>query len=190
MSSNIRITKVCQFCNNEFTAKTIKTKFCSLACGSKSYKKRSGENKKEAARLQRESINNAEMLRLGKLEYLSIDEASIFIGISRRTLYRAISRKELTVRKLGSRTFIGREFIDQFVEDLHNGHKPNNSEAGKFPGIENCYSISDAQLKFNVSPSALYGILKRQEIVKYNAGKFVYVAKSDLDSLFNTDCHE
>jgi len=189
MSSNIRITKVCQFCNNEFTAKTIKTRFCSLACGSKSYKKRSADNKKEAARLQREAVNNAEIQRLGELDFLSIDEASIFIGISRRTLYRAISRKELKAGKFGSRTFIERSDIAQFKENLHQSCT-DKEEARKFPGIENCYTMSEAQIKFKVSPSALYGILKRKGILKYNYGKFVYTAKRDLDELFNVESHE
>lgn len=189
MSSNIRITKVCQFCNNEFTAKTIKTRFCSLACGSKSYKKRSGDNKKEAARLRREAVNNAEIQRLGELDFLSIDEASIFIGISRRTLYRAISRKELKAGKFGSRTFITQSDISQFKENLHQSCTDKEA-ARKFPGIENCYTMSEAQIKFKVSPSALYGILKRKGILKYNYGKFVYTAKRDLDELFNVENHE
>ncbi|MFB9075819.1 helix-turn-helix domain-containing protein [Flavobacterium procerum] len=189
MSSNIRITKVCQFCNNEFMAKTIKTRFCSLACESRDYKKRSRENKKEAERLQRELINNADIQRLGELDFLSIDEASIFIGISRRTLYRAISRKELKAGKFGSRTFIERSDIAQFVENMHQSCTDEGAER-IFPGIENCYTMSEAQIKFKVSPSALCGILKRKGILKYNVGKFVYAAKRDLDELFNIERHE
>lgn len=40
MSSNIRINKICEFCGNDFIAQTIKTRFCSQKCGSKSYKAR------------------------------------------------------------------------------------------------------------------------------------------------------
>ena len=40
MSSNIQITRVCQFCNSEFTAKTTVTKYCSHRCASSSYKAR------------------------------------------------------------------------------------------------------------------------------------------------------
>jgi hypothetical protein len=35
MSSNIRITKVCEYCKNEFEAKTIATKYCSYTCNKK-----------------------------------------------------------------------------------------------------------------------------------------------------------
>ena len=189
MSSNIRITKICQFCNIEFTAKTIKTKFCSLACGSKNYKKISREKKKVLNSEKAESSNSAEMEKLKKLEFLSIDEASVLMGISSRTLYRVISRNELTMCKIGSRNFIGRSNIDQFIEGLHK-IKKDDEAVQAFPGIENCYTISQAQQKFNVSPSALYGMLLRQEILKYNVGKFVYVSKGDLDLLFNIQSHE
>lgn len=189
MSSNMRITKVCQFCNNEFTAKTIKTRFCSIDCGSRNYKKRSRENRKETERLQREAINNVDIKRLGQLEFLSIDEASVFIGISRRTLYRAIARKEIKTGKFGSRTFIERSDIAQFIENLHRCCT-DQEDARKFPGIENCYTMTQAQIKFKVSPSALYSIVKRKGILKYKDGKFVYVAKRDLDELFNIKSHE
>ncbi|WP_431521837.1 helix-turn-helix domain-containing protein [Flavobacterium anhuiense] len=139
--------------------------------------------------MRREAVNNAEIQRLGELDFLSIDEASIFIGISRRTLYRAISRKELKAGKFGSRTFITQSDISQFKENLHQSCTDKEA-ARKFPGIENCYTMSEAQIKFKVSPSALYGILKRKGILKYNYGKFVYTAKRDLDELFNVANHE
>ncbi|WET02388.1 helix-turn-helix domain-containing protein [Flavobacterium sp. YJ01] len=188
MSSNIRITKICRFCNNEFTAKTIKTKFCSLTCASKNYKKCSREKKKVLDSQKAESANSAEMEKLKKLAVLSIDESSMLMGFSRRTIYRLISRSELTISKVGSRNFIKRSDIDQFIEGLHK-IKKDDETVKEFPGIENCYTISEAQQKFNVSPSALYGILKRQGIRGYSAGKFVYVSKMELDLLFNSKSH-
>lgn len=188
MSSNIRITKICQFCNNEFTAKTIKTKFCSLSCNSKNYKKCSREKKKVSSQLT-ECADSAEMERLKKLEFLSIDQASTVMGISQRTLYRVLSSNELRTSKIGTKTFIGRSDIDKFIEGL-NISKKTEEVVQNFPGIENCYTISEAHKKFKVSPSALYNMLRRKEIVKFNIGKFVYVSKSDLDVLFNIQSHE
>jgi hypothetical protein len=40
MSSNLRIPKVCQYCNNEFIAMKLTTKFCSLKCGQRNYKEK------------------------------------------------------------------------------------------------------------------------------------------------------
>lgn len=40
MSSNISITRICQHCGNEFTAKTTVTKFCGDQCAKRDYKLR------------------------------------------------------------------------------------------------------------------------------------------------------
>ena len=40
MSSNIRINRICQFCNEEFVAKTTVTKYCGDNCAKKAYKQR------------------------------------------------------------------------------------------------------------------------------------------------------
>ena len=45
MSSNIRISKICQHCGQEFVAKTTVTKFCSDNCAKRNYKKRKREEK-------------------------------------------------------------------------------------------------------------------------------------------------
>jgi excisionase family DNA binding protein len=188
MGSNIRITKICQFCNSEFTAKTVKTKFCSLACGSKNYKKRSRENKKEAKQQKLKSMHKAGIEQLEKLEIFTIDEASLFMGISRRTLYRVISKSEIAISKIGAKTFIKRPDIDKFFERLYESGK-NKEAVQKFPGIERCYTISEIQKKLHISPAALYGILLRARIEKYNVGRFVYVSKRDIDLLFNIQSH-
>ena len=38
MSSNIQIQRVCEFCGNEFTARTTVTKLCSAKCRKANYK--------------------------------------------------------------------------------------------------------------------------------------------------------
>ncbi|WDF66196.1 helix-turn-helix domain-containing protein [Flavobacterium sp. KACC 22763] len=189
MGSNIRIAKICQFCNSEFTAKTIKTKFCSLACGSKNYKKRNSEKRKEARGQKMESMRNGGIEKLEKLEIFTIDQASLLMGISRRTLYRVISRNEIAIRKVGAKTFINRPEIDKFFERLYESRK-NEETVQRFPGIEHCYTISEIQKKLNISPAALYGILLRAKIEKYNVGRFVYVSKRDIELLFNIQSHE
>jgi hypothetical protein len=40
MSSNILIKRVCQYCGNEFSAKTTVTRYCSHVCNNKAYKLR------------------------------------------------------------------------------------------------------------------------------------------------------
>jgi excisionase family DNA binding protein len=46
-------------------------------------------------------------------EFLSIDEITKLLGISRRTVHRMISRGELKAGKAGTRTIIKRAEIDK-----------------------------------------------------------------------------
>ncbi len=188
MSSNIRITRICQFCDKEFTAKTTKTKFCSLACASRSYKRDKKEKVKESIRQEKESLKSSHMELLGKLDFFTIDQAAAYTGLSRRTLYRLNAKKELEIVKIGYRSIIYRSAADQFFEMLFAGDQ-SKQDPPSFPGIENCYTIGEAQKKFIVSASTLYNIIQGQGILKYSIGKFVYVAKRDLDVIFNIESH-
>jgi hypothetical protein len=40
MSSNIKITRICQHCGHEFVAKTTVTKYCDKTCAKRAYKAR------------------------------------------------------------------------------------------------------------------------------------------------------
>ena len=54
MSSNIRIVKICEYCNNEFIAKTTKTKCCSDNCSKRFYKLKIKNDKIAEANLKTE----------------------------------------------------------------------------------------------------------------------------------------
>ncbi|MBC8716796.1 helix-turn-helix domain-containing protein [Ochrobactrum sp. Marseille-Q0166] len=49
---------------------------------------------------------------------LSIAQTARFLGIGRSTLYNLIKEGRLPVRKLGKRTLILRDDLDQFVASL------------------------------------------------------------------------
>ena len=81
MSSNIRITRICEHCGQEFTAKTVKTRYCSHACNRKGYKKVERDNKVGGAKahLRVESLNLRHDLmnwdELTRKPYLTLAEA-------------------------------------------------------------------------------------------------------------------
>jgi len=54
MSSNIKIVKICEFCNNEFIAKTTTTKCCSDNCSKRFYKLKIKNDKIGKAELKTE----------------------------------------------------------------------------------------------------------------------------------------
>ena len=112
MSSNIQITRVCQFCNCEFTAKTTVTKYCSHRCASSSYKARTrNQNIVQSNALTVQTLS-ASVIALQTKEFLSISEACQLLNISRWTLSRAINDGRLNAVRLGRRIVIKRTDID------------------------------------------------------------------------------
>lgn len=115
MSSNIRLEKTCQFCDAKFTAKTTVTQFCSDNCAKRAYKKRKRDEKIETA-VQTETAKAAYNPIVNLKEFLSIDETCQLTGASRWTIYRMIDKGSLKVGKLGSRTIIRRQEIDNLFK--------------------------------------------------------------------------
>lgn len=187
MSSNIKITRICEFCKNEFTARTTKTLYCSLRCGSRAYKSRVRESKITDSNKQTEIAKNPNLEIVKAKDFISVNQASLLFGISRRTIYRIISRGELDIAKFGTRTVIRRCDMDNFFSVPLD--QTLLRPVQEFPGLEHCYTITQIQQKFGISPGALYTLIQRQGISKYAVGKFNYVAKRDIDLIFNRQSH-
>lgn len=183
MSTNIRITRICEFCKKEFTAKTTKTRYCSHICNRRGYKELAKQVKIATSNKQTELIKNTDLEKIRIQEFLNINQVSQLFGISRRTVYRMISRGELDIAKFGTRTVLRRCDLDAFFS-LPTTFETEKS-IQKFPGIENCYTITQIQQKVNISSGALYTLIQRQGIAKYSIGKYTYVAKNDIDIIFN-----
>ncbi|HEX5171921.1 MAG TPA: DNA-binding protein [Cyclobacteriaceae bacterium] len=96
MSTNIKIQKICEFCGQEFTARTLVTRFCSHKCNSRHYKQVTREGKRQALeKTQIVAENPLHVLRNASQEYFEVSEAATIMRISRRTLYRLISLKKI-----------------------------------------------------------------------------------------------
>lgn len=115
MSSNIRISRCCQFCGNSFTAKTTVTKFCSDNCAKKAYKERI--KLQNIDKSNQETIIQTEFNPIIQLkEYLNIKETSILLGASRWTIYRLIENGKLKASKIGARTIVKRSEIENLFK--------------------------------------------------------------------------
>lgn len=115
MSSNLKIVRKCEFCSNDFTAKTLQTRYCSHKCNSRHYKVLKREEKIEVA-IKKSSQPQTYDATINLKEFLSIDETAMLIGASRRTIQRLISDGKLKVAKLGSRCIIKRREIDLLLK--------------------------------------------------------------------------
>lgn len=117
MSSNITIPKICLHCKNGFIAKTTVTKFCSHDCSRKAYKKNKRDEKISIAQEQEyDKSVELDMLLIQSKEFLSIKEACLLLGISRMSLYRYIKNKTIKPSKLGGKTIIKRQTINNLIK--------------------------------------------------------------------------
>lgn len=113
MSSNIRISKICQHCGKEFVAKTTVTKFCGDMCAKRNYKKRKREEKVQKVNSLEKQQMDFNHSKVEEKEFLSIEETCSLLGASRMTIYRQIKKGTIKIAKLGRRTIIKRSEIDK-----------------------------------------------------------------------------
>lgn len=121
MSSNIRILKICQHCNEEFTAKTTVTKYCGDRCAKRAYKARKKAEKIEQSKVSERERFEAKVKRniepeVLNREFLSIEQCAKLLGASKMTIYRNIRNGNIKAGKLGRRTIIKRSEIDKLFE--------------------------------------------------------------------------
>ena len=122
MSSNIHIPKTCTFCGKAFVARTTKTKNCGNSCAKKAYKRRKKEEKLQKA--FQETKDNLQSVQtpqttsttptLTTKEFLSVNEVSDLLGVSRWTIQRMIKRGDLAVKQMGRKKIVSRSQINNF----------------------------------------------------------------------------
>jgi excisionase family DNA binding protein len=115
MSSNIRITRVCQFCGDSFTAKTTVTKYCSDTCSKRAYKLRAKEEKIEQSNLETATVLNQAWANASQKDYLNVKETCVFMGISRTTLWRLIKKDSLGVKNIGRKKIFRKSELETFL---------------------------------------------------------------------------
>lgn len=181
MSSNIQIQRVCEFCGNEFTARTTVTKLCSAKCRKASYKARQRAGKIEKSNSETKRIKNKSNVELKEKEFLSVREVATLLGCSMRTAYRLINTGTLTGFNLAERmTRVKRSEINKLLEQPQK-RKPTPTQYN----VSECYSLSEIQNKYGISDKALYDTIKRNEIPKLKQGWFTYVPKVLIDKILS-----
>ncbi len=113
MSSNIRITRICQFCGESFTARTTVTKYCSHRCSSRAYKKREKERNISISETETVKHISNEIVELQTRDFLSIKETAELLNVSRRVISYVINSEKLKAVRFGRRVVIRRKDIDQ-----------------------------------------------------------------------------
>lgn len=188
MSSNIRVTRICQRCNNEFVAKTTVTKYCSVNCSRRAYKDRIKARKVNQSNSETESFKEKytkSIKDLRSLEYLNPTDAAKLLQCSRVYLYRLMEEKKIPFIQLSvKKRLIKRAEIDSYLKELTVPTEKHSIESTKPFDVNNALSMQSAQEFYNVSEKALYEIIKRHNIRKQRNGKYTLIEKVELDKIF------
>jgi len=113
MTSNIRLRRICGHCQQEFTAKTTVTKYCSDICAKRAYKARIRKAKIEQSNKE---THEMEIKPIQDKEFLTIAQACKLLSISRWTIWRAVNRGELKAGKIGRRVILRRADLDRIFK--------------------------------------------------------------------------
>lgn len=117
MSSNIRVSKTCEHCGQEFTAKTVRTRYCSHTCNRRGYKKDERDKKLRAAKaltgveplnLRHDPVNWEELTRK---PYLTVSETCLVLNVRVETLRRWIKEGIVQASRVGKKHLISRDFL-------------------------------------------------------------------------------
>jgi len=187
MTSYIKVQRICKLCRTEFTARTTATQYCSAICSKRAYKARKREEKITANNIElnkhKVKTGRSDEVKLEDREFLSVPQVAILLGCSRQNVYHLINTGQLKASNpMQRKTIIRRSNLNVLL---------NSSEIGKqqdYPNdypITECYNMGEAQKKFGISGKALYDIVRRNNIPKFQQGKFVYVPKELLDKIFS-----
>lgn len=189
MSSNIEIKKNCEYCGNEFIARTTVTRYCGDTCSKKAYKSRKRAEKINITIDKVQSYNHSKPQKkvdINSKYFLTVKEVATLLSCSIRSVYYYIENGNIQATNLGTRlTRIKRSNIDNLFTENVEIKAPEKTEIKQFD-IAEYYTISDIQKKFNISQTALQNIIKRENIQKVQKGRFVYVQKKIINEMFNT----
>ncbi len=192
MSSNIEVTRICEYCKEEFKARTTTTRYCSRSCNTKDYKARvkAGKLKSSNTETLKQIIKPVEAIQAK--EFLTVNDAAILLSSSSRTIYRLIDKGILKAVNLSERkTLIPKSNIEAIFrgvlqEPSKSEEKPTETVA-KIPPVKydmsDCYSLKEIQEKYNISEKALQKLIERNRIPKQKIGWYAYVPKIPIDDL-------
>ena len=122
MSSNMQIVKICEFCKNEFVARTTVTKCCSDDCAKKFYKLKKRNDKIAQAELKtvikkqpKAFITEEEIKVIQAKHYLTLKEAALLLNISPLTLRRWTLDGKMNANKVGKKWMFDGKHLDYII---------------------------------------------------------------------------
>ena len=122
----MKILKTCEYCKQEFVAKTTVTKCCSDYCAKRLYKVKQREKKITVAVVKEESkqkpkavITEEEIKAIQVKEYLTLKDAAFLLNISPLTLRRWTFSGKVESKKVGKKHIYKRQNLIKMFQNTH-----------------------------------------------------------------------
>ena len=103
MSSNIEVQRICEYCGNEFTARTTVTRFCSDTCAKKSYKDRQRKERISRSDIETIKVKHQHIEDIKAKEFLTVKETAVLLNCSIRSVYYYIENGNIKATNIGRR---------------------------------------------------------------------------------------
>lgn len=177
-TSKFRVLRTCEFCGKEFYAQKVSTRYCSKRCNELAYKQRRRQRQitEAEARVLQKPIEE-----VGNKEFLSLQDASVLFGITKRSVYNLIYNGVLQAFKFSSRmTFVRKADIERMFE----GHIYTKKVKPERKPITEFYTTKEIQEKFGVSEAWVFKLAKEKKIPKVLHYGKTYWSKQHVDKHF------
>ena len=103
MTSYVRLKRICVHCETEFIAKTAYTKYCTERCNKRHYKVRMKELRAKQSDKETQAKIERPLLELQSKEFLTVDDTSKILNISRSTIWRMMKEDQIKYQRLRGR---------------------------------------------------------------------------------------
>ncbi|THD66830.1 DNA-binding protein [Robertkochia marina] len=117
MATKIEVTRICEYCGEEFKAKTTVTRYCSHRCNQRAYKKKEREKKILLSNMETERVKSGSNASIKDKDILNVKEVASLLQCSVRSVYSQIAKGNIKAINLGERlTRIRRSDIEDLFE--------------------------------------------------------------------------
>lgn len=189
MSSNIRLQKICQHCGQEFTARTLVTKYCGDLCAKRAYKVRMRSATIQQIESDTKRYASKPIETIKAKEFLTVRDVATLLNCSVRTAYRIIGMGNIKAVNIAQRkTLVKRSDIDKLFEtNLPPAPAPEKETVSEPVNYElsECYLIAEIITKYGISDSTVRGMIKKNNVPVIRKGWYAYVPKTVIDRLLS-----
>ncbi len=178
-ATKITFKRVCELCGKEFLSQKITTRFCSKDCANKAYKMRLRLKNVQQSEKQTEE---KPLSQLKDKDYLSVSEAAIILGLSRKSAYNLIYKGILKATRFCEKLTIIRR---SDIEAMFDKGEVYQKQSRKAPTpITLFYTTKEIVEKYKICESQVYQIAKKTTIPKEIRNGRVYWSQKHIDAYF------